>query len=525
MVDMIDVKRLDSYRENNRIEAKKSLGGLPHSLWETYSSFANTFGGVILLGVEEKKDKSFLVHNLPDPKALVEEFWKIVSDKRYVSENILQREQVQILLFHGKQIVAIFVPKADRRKRPVYIGTDVYTGSYRRDGEGDYHCSRREVDAMLREAEREEEDTTLLLRHTLNSLDSQAIKRYRKCMKKERPGHIWISLETEPFLEKLGAAARDEEGVLHPTAAGLLMFGKEREIVREYPCYALFYQEMGKNGIWENVITSDSEDIGGGLFEFYLLVYRRICETLRIPLSFIQKYPGMETPIHSAVRELLVNCLVHADYREKQGVVVMKSQNRITFENPGCLGVDKEAAVKGCKAKPRHPLLIQMFHLVNVGSGAGRGISQVYALWKEGGFGFPRLREQNQPGRTQISVSVRRKRSPTAVGSKFQRAGGLSGTAAAETAEDMGNVRKAPETIGRQLRKKRQDSEQIIYESRRQQVIDYVTVNREARTVELAEFLDMELPKVKHLLAQMTEEGILETAGGMGNLIYRLKQS
>ena len=146
---MLDFQNLQNYRENNRIEAKEALGGLPESIWETYSAFANAEGGVILLGVKELADKSLKALDLLDPQWLIEDFWAILEDRRRVSVNILTEDSVEIHQVDGKQIIAITVPPAPAHLRPVYLNNHPYRDTYRRDGEGDRRCSREEVEAMM----------------------------------------------------------------------------------------------------------------------------------------------------------------------------------------------------------------------------------------------------------------------------------------------------------------------------------------------------------------------------------------
>ena len=147
---MIDLTEIERYKESNRLEAKKATGGLPRSIWESYSAFANASGGIILLGVEENEDHFLHPVGLSSPEWFIEEFWEIINDKEKVSANILTERNVRIEEVDGKRIIVIEVPAAKLEERPDYITKDPFSGTYRRIGEGDYKCTKVEVRSMLR---------------------------------------------------------------------------------------------------------------------------------------------------------------------------------------------------------------------------------------------------------------------------------------------------------------------------------------------------------------------------------------
>lgn len=150
------LSQLHKYRENNRIEAKKAVGGLPRSIWESYSAFANTGGGVILLGVaEDKKDKRLYPVDLPDPQRLIAQFLELVNDPRVVNRNLLKPRDVAVEEVDGKEIVVIRVPRATRKQKPVYIGGNPMLGTYYRNGDGDFKCTIEQVEKMLNDAKKE----------------------------------------------------------------------------------------------------------------------------------------------------------------------------------------------------------------------------------------------------------------------------------------------------------------------------------------------------------------------------------
>ena len=484
---MIDLNHLEQYRENNRIEAKKALGGLPHSIWETYSAFANTLGGLILLGVEEHKDKTLHTVDLPDPERLVKEFWDLVNNPNKASVNILSSKDVTIEHVNGDHIIVIHVPRADRTYKPVYVeGNPLNT--YRRNGEGDYKCTSEELHAMFRDASIKTQDMLILQEMDMGVFNAESLRAYRQRMRLSRPGHVWDTLDDEDFLIKLGAAGIGEDGKKHPTAAGLLMFGNEYDIVREYPQYFLDYREVyDDTHRWTDRLISSSGDWSGNVFDFYYRVYNRIQLDLKVPFEMEGGYRVDDTPVHKAIREALANCLVNADYYGRQGLVIIKEPGCLRLSNPGCFRIEVAAAKSGGISDPRNGTLLKMFNLIDIGERAGSGIPNIFHVWHDQGWAEPTISQQMNPDRTSLTLV-------------------LSPMSADVSAIKIGDKNKT-----------------AIKSVKKQLIIEYLTDHPAAKSAEIATFVSLKPSRVRDYLKELMAEDIVVAEGGNRNRTYRLK--
>ena len=403
---MLDFFNIEKYKENNRLEAKAAAVGLPKSLWATYSAFANTNGGIILLGVTEDAQHQLHVEGVNDADALVIDFWNIINNQSKISINVLNDKDVIVREFDGKKIIIINVPRAQRYDKPIYLDGNLFS-SYKRNGEGDYRCTNEVIQAMLRDASPKTQDMLVLGNMNLDVFDKDTIKRYRIRMQGIRPGHVWEALEDVDFLYRIGAVGRDADGKLHPTAAGLLMFGYEYEIVREYPHYFLDYREkLDDDTRWSDRFVSSSGDWSGNIYDFYFRVYNRIAQSVKVPFALDGISRIDDTELHKALREALANTLINADYYGNTGVVIERNITSITMTNAGTFRIDLDEAINGGISDPRNSGLIKMFSLINIGERAGSGLPMIFKAWTGTDFAMPDITEKENPDRVCLILPV-----------------------------------------------------------------------------------------------------------------------
>lgn len=401
-----DIKKFDEYRENNRLEVKKAKGGLPNSLWDTYSSMCNTFGGCIILGVIEHEDHTWETCGLKDASKLKKDFWDTINNNTKVSVNLLQETDVVDYEHSGDVILVIKVPHASRENKPVYINDDIFGGTFKRNWEGDYHCVKREVLAMLRDQAEDTSDMKVLGDFSIDDFDYDSIHEYRRRYDLRHENGAWTKLSDEEFLVRLGAAKRVEKKI-YPTAAGLLMFGQEYQIVYEYPEYFLDYREKLNPDIrWTDRVHTQSGDWSGNIFDFFCTVYPKITAELKKPFYTEGSVRMEEGPLHLAVREAIANCLVNADFFQPWSVVIEKYSDRIELANPGLPRIDKEQMMIGGISEPRNKNLLKMFNQIGIGERAGSGVPEIFDIWKNEGLKNPEIREQYGPDKPDRTIVV-----------------------------------------------------------------------------------------------------------------------
>ncbi|MGL6338164.1 MAG: AlbA family DNA-binding domain-containing protein, partial [Waterburya sp.] len=341
--------------ESQDFECKAAEDNLPNDAWKTLSAFANTNGGYIILGVTEKKG-NFSIAGVNNPKKQLKDFWDNHNNPQKLNVPICKVSDVTIKKFNDKSLIIIKVPKVNRTQRPVYINKNPMTGTYKRNWEGDYPCTEEEVRQMLRDASSNPQDSEILEHYDLKDIDPETIKSFRQRFSSREPDHPFLGLDDKNLLNSLGGWKRNratgKEGL---TVAGLLMFGREQSILDAFPHYYIDYQEKLSNDPeerWTYRITLDGK-WEGNLFNFYYRVYGRLVNDLDVPFKLDQDAVRKgETHVHEALREVLVNALIHADHSSTRPITVLKFKDFFVFSNPGRLRIPIERLYDGGISDP-----------------------------------------------------------------------------------------------------------------------------------------------------------------------------
>ena len=398
--------------ERVTLECKKAQRSVPNSLWDTYSAFANTYGGTILLGVvehldEQDKSKRFEIVGVDDAEKIRKDLWNTINSKEKTNVNLLRDEDVQTIDVDGKSIVVINVPRAEAAIRPIYINNNLSRGTFKRNHEGDYHCTEQELKMMLRDANEAGNDRMILEYYTMDDIDIPTLESYRIMFKTDNPDHVWNNLGHKEFLMQLGGYAVDrKEGTEGLTMAGLLMFGKGLPVRERFDNLRMDYidkshligeqrysDRLTYDGRWEN-----------NLYNFVRMVLPKLTIDLPRPFQMEGIIRKDDTLQHKAVREAVTNMIIHSDLMLNGILRIEKFDDRIVLTNPGLLKLPLEQIYQGGESKARNQRMQNMFRMIGYGENLGSGFPLILNAWNEKHWIKPELVEQ--PELMQVKLTL-----------------------------------------------------------------------------------------------------------------------
>ena len=412
-MDATDIKVLLEVGERISFECKKAENNIPKSVWETYSSFANTIGGIIVLGITENvkfvgEANHFEITGITNPQKLRKEFFDTLNSNK-VNRNILTDSDVEIIDYEGVPLMCITVPQADYRQRPIYINGNMMNGAFKRNYEGDYHCTEEDVKAMIRDANDSGNDGILIEHYNIDDIDSATLNAYRNRFRTANPDHIWNDYDDKDFLLNIGAYIRDRntrrEGL---TLAGLLVFGKGLSIRERFDNIRMDYLDftnLEEESRWSDRLTYDGR-WENNLYNFFMRVQSKLISDIKRPFSLKGMERNDDSLLHKAIREALTNLIIHADYMLTGVLKVEKYDNRFVFSNPGSLKIPVVDIYEGGHSKARNPHIQAILRMIGFGENIGSGFPTILEACKKENWRRPLLEERPDLHLVELTLSM-----------------------------------------------------------------------------------------------------------------------
>jgi len=384
--------------DSAEVEIKKAAGGVPKSLPKTVSAFANSGGGLIILGLDEAAGFEPVG---ADVTALADALATACAD----SVEPTVRAVIEIATVDGVPVAAAHIPPTGIGQRPCFVKTQgLHNGSYVREHDGDRHLTTYEIHLMVTGRGQPREDTAVVPDATLADLDHAEIERLVERFRQRR-GPTVAKLESSEILRMLGVVPRGSDG--HGvTLAGLLALGVyPQEFFPQLNVTFVSYPTVDgrpmRDGMrfLENVALDGSvPQMVAGLVD---AVTRSMTRGARI--NGLGREDIWEYPLE-VIRELGVNAVMHRDYHPlAQGTQVRVEMypDRLVFINPGGLfgAASTRELLQGTVSSSRNVILARLLEDIEMPSSdrtvcenRGSGIRTVLAELSRAGMQPPVFR-------------------------------------------------------------------------------------------------------------------------------------
>lgn len=357
-------------------EVKEAKGEVPASSWETVSAFSNSSGGWLIFGVKQK-GLHFEIVKMSNPEKVEQDFLNVLrSGQKF---NVTINPTCIKYTVDGATVLGFYIPVSSQK--PVYFNTQ--SNTFIRRGSADQRATQAEIDAMFRDQTFGTKSSELAIGTNLADLKEKSIREYRDYMSRFNAGVSYNRMELDDFLIKMRIIDRASKQC---TYAGLLFFGVRESVEQFFADFRIDLLEIPGTSYQDassRYTFRLSEDDYDNLWEAYFECFKRLRKQIDVTFKLTSEGFGEELSSGLlAIREALVNMLMHADYFAPSKPRIRIFNNHVEYYNAGGLPKPLKDLKGNDLSIPRNPILAKLFRMVKLAENAGYGFDKIDHNWK-----------------------------------------------------------------------------------------------------------------------------------------------